>query len=64
MTELVWRTSSFSGGGEHCVAVADADTSVAMRNSKHPDRGTLVIERAAFAAMVTDIRGGALDDLT
>ncbi|MFI7015373.1 DUF397 domain-containing protein [Streptomyces sp. NPDC050164] len=50
-----WRKSSYSGssGGE-CIEVADLGApGVAMRDSKHPEAGTLTVSPEAYAAFVT-----------
>lgn len=60
---LRWRKSSFSPGS-NCVEMADSggDT-VAVRNSNHPDAGTLHIARADLADLLTGIKAGEFDDL-
>lgn len=63
MSELAWRLSSFTSTGTNCVAVADAGDGVALRNSKHPDEGTIVVARAAFATLVGGVKAGEYDDL-
>lgn len=38
ITRLVWRKSSYSGGGnENCVEVASTPTGIAVRDSKNPN---------------------------
>jgi hypothetical protein len=56
-----WRTSSFSGG--QCVAVAEVGGAIALRNSNHPDAGTLLFTPAGMAAWIRSARAGELDDL-
>lgn len=60
MAEPVWRTSSYTDNGK-CVQVADVGA-VLVRNSNHPDRGTLALDRTAFAAFVAGCAAGDLDD--
>jgi Domain of unknown function (DUF397) len=43
MTEAVWRKSSFSGNEGACVELAHTATSGAIRDSKNPDGGQLVV---------------------
>lgn len=61
--ELTWRISSFTGTGTNCVAVAETDRLLAIRNSNHPDDGTIVVERSAFGALLGSIKLGEQDDL-
>ncbi|RNL86483.1 DUF397 domain-containing protein [Halostreptopolyspora alba] len=55
-----WRTSSYSGPKGECVEVADLLTSVAVRDSIHPDRGHLGFPRVEWAALVAGVRDGEL----
>lgn len=60
---LVWRTSSFTDRG-NCVAVARlGDGRVALRNSNHPDAGTLVLAPSALRAWIEALKAGEFDDL-
>lgn len=46
-----WRTSSFSGGagsGGDCVEVAFPVSAVAIRDSKDPNTGTLILPNASW----------------
>ncbi|WP_049565338.1 DUF397 domain-containing protein [Streptomyces sp. SBT349] len=58
MTDLVWRTSSYSGGsGNACVGVADGmPGAVPVRDTKQGDSGPVIVTRdeawAAFLGMV------------
>lgn len=66
MTEpsLNWRKSSFSGGGGDCVEVAqlpNGDTLV--RNSNHPDAGTLTFTPSEMDAWIKGCAAGEFDDL-
>ncbi len=51
--KIVWRKSSRSSstGGE-CVELAALPGTVAVRDSKDPDGGKLVLEREAFGAFL------------
>lgn len=62
-TTLTWRTSSFSGDGT-CVEVAEDGDRIAVRNSVHPDRGTVYFTREEMAAWVAGCKAGEFDDLT
>lgn len=63
-----WRKSSFSGGGGmgggDCVEVAPLkDGRIALRNSKHPEQGSVLFTRAAMGAWSRAIKAGEFDDL-
>ncbi len=60
---LRWRISSYSGSNGACVAVADLGEAVAIRNSNHPDAGTLRLDPDAMAAFVASCRAGEMDDM-
>jgi hypothetical protein len=61
---LAWRKSTFSGGGNDCVEMADAGAEgVAVRNSNHPDAGTLYLDRHPLADLFAAVKLGQLDDL-
>jgi ADP-ribose pyrophosphatase YjhB (NUDIX family) len=56
---LIWRTSSYSGSGGTCVAVARAaDGRVLVRNSNHPHAGTLAVTPGQLGAWMTTMRTG------
>jgi hypothetical protein len=57
-----WRKSGHSGHeGGACVEVADLIPAIAVRDSKDPDGPKIIIDRAAFTALTSTIRAGALD---
>ncbi|GAB2845576.1 DUF397 domain-containing protein [Streptomyces deserti] len=59
MTQAIrWRKSSFSGGGDGntCVEVADLDTHIAIRDSKHPTHATLSLPTPAFTAFIDALK--------
>jgi hypothetical protein len=56
-----WRKSSYSGGGNNCVEVAQAGGTSAVRDSKNPDGGHLVFGADAWEAFITDIKRGRYD---
>ncbi len=59
-----WRTSSFSDRG-NCVAVARiGDGCVGVRNSNHPDAGTLRFSPAMVRAWIDGVKAGEFDSLT
>jgi hypothetical protein len=64
MTDLnsaVWRRSTYSSSnGGQCVEVArNLAGVVAVRDSKDPDGGALVLAPEAFSALTEGIRSGA-----
>lgn len=56
-----WRKSSYSGSGDGnaCVEIANLDTRVAVRDSKHPAHGPLAFPAPAFAAFVAAVKDRA-----
>lgn len=53
-TDLVWRVSSYSGGNGNCVQVAELDQRIAVRDSKNPDGGMLVLPDASWASFIAE----------
>ena len=60
---LRWRKSTFSGTSSECVELAADGHGVLLRNSNHPDAGTLAVASDAMAAWVAGTAAGDLDDL-
>ncbi len=59
--DIAWRTSSYSGGGNHCVEVAPLpDGSVAVRDSKNRDAGMHLFSRGAWTQFTTAIKENQL----
>lgn len=67
MSELsgaAWRKSSFSNGTGACVELAPlADGRIAVRNSNHPNAGTVYVTRAELSAYLDGAKAGEFDDL-
>ena len=66
MTDLsraVWRKASRSGSGNGgCVEIAsNLRDVIAIRDSKRPEDGVHVVDRAAFAAFLADVKAGRYD---
>ena len=61
---LHWRKSSYSTGSGACVELARHPAgAVHVRNSNHPDAGTLTVVPTQLAAWLAGCRAGDLDDL-
>ncbi|MEU9074120.1 DUF397 domain-containing protein [Kitasatospora sp. NPDC048538] len=57
-----WRKSTYSGGSNGCVEVADGYTGVMpVRDSKDPDGPALTFTADAWRAFVTAVRTGEFD---
>jgi hypothetical protein len=60
--DIVWRKSSFSGGGDssNCVELAAVDGAIRLRESDTP--GTeLVTTPARLAGLIREVKAGCLD---
>lgn len=63
-SDLSWRKSSYSGNNGNCVEVATlAHGRVAVRNSNHPDAGTVIFTHAEMAAFINGVKAREFDDL-
>ena len=51
-----WRTSSYSGGGNECVEVAQTREGCLVRDSKQPDGTRLAVSRQAWAAFTRHVK--------
>lgn len=58
---LMWRTSSHSGGQNNCVQVADLPSGVAVRDSKNPDDGMLLLTSGTWRRLARQAKAGELD---
>jgi hypothetical protein len=52
-----WRKSSYSGGGNNCVEVAQAAV-VGVRDSKNPEDGHLTFTPRTWNAFIADVKRG------
>lgn len=57
-----WRKSSYSGGANDCVEVAELGGHAAVRDSKNISRGSLFFSKAAMRALVSGIASGAIGE--
>ncbi|RJL33207.1 DUF397 domain-containing protein [Bailinhaonella thermotolerans] len=61
LSRAEWRKSRRSQGtGNDCVEVADLSDAIAVRDSKNPDGGALVISRSSWSGFMNDIKAGKL----
>lgn len=62
LSGAVWRKSSRSGGnGGQCVEMACLPTGKAIRDSKNPNGGVLILSESAWANLLSTLRDGARD---
>jgi hypothetical protein len=61
--ERQWRQAS-ACTDTGCVSLAADPAGVAVRNSRRPGAGTVVLGPAEFRAWLDAVRAGDLDDLT
>lgn len=63
LSQAAWRKASKSNGANTgCVEIAaNLPGVVAIRDSKRPEAGAHIVDRAAFAAFLSDVRGGRFD---
>ncbi|MBW8484376.1 DUF397 domain-containing protein [Actinomadura parmotrematis] len=54
---IKWRKASRSANdGSHCVELADLGAAVGVRDSKAPEAGHLVVDRASLASLVAIVK--------
>ncbi|WP_420848887.1 DUF397 domain-containing protein [Prauserella marina] len=56
-----WRKSTYSGGGNDCVEIADVRGGRLIRDSKNPHAGHLALPEAEWKALMADAARGTLD---
>ena len=62
LSRAIWRKARRSQHNGGCVEVAaNLDGVVAVRDSKRPEGGAHVVDRAAFARFLSDVQGGRYD---
>ncbi|WP_405526443.1 DUF397 domain-containing protein [Streptomyces canus] len=62
LTHARWRKSSYSGGANDCVEVADLGEQAALRDSKDIGLRPLLVSKAAMRALVGGIASGAIGE--
>jgi hypothetical protein len=58
---LDWHKSSHSGGGNDCVEVALTCDGAAVRDSKNPGAGRLVVSPRGWLGLLAAVEAGGLD---
>ncbi len=62
LSQAIWRKAHLSAHNGGCVEVAGNLLDVtAIRDSKRPEGGAHVVDRAAFARFLADVQGGRYD---
>lgn len=62
LTRVSWRKSSFSNGGTNgqCVELGNVGDGLAVRDSKNPEGGALIVGPTGRAAFLRAVREGRL----
>jgi len=62
LSHAVWRKARLSALNGGCVEIATNLPGVAaVRDSKRPESGAHIVDRAAFARFLVDVQGGRYD---
>jgi uncharacterized protein DUF397 len=62
LSQAVWRKARRSSHNGGCVEIAaNLPGITAVRDSKRPEDGAHVVDRAAFAAFLADVKNGRYD---
>ncbi|MEU5093730.1 MULTISPECIES: DUF397 domain-containing protein [Streptomyces] len=60
LTQARWRKSSYSGGANDCVEIAELGEHVAVRDSKNTGLRPLAFSRGAMRALIGGIASGII----
>ncbi|MYW05617.1 DUF397 domain-containing protein [Streptomyces sp. SID3343] len=58
-SSVQWRKSSYSSANSECVEVAPWTASTAVRDSKDPGIGRLVVASVSWSRLVSALKSGA-----
>ena len=62
LSQAIWRKASLSALNGGCVEVAvNLPGVTAVRDSKRPEGGAIVVDRSAFARFLLDVQRGRYD---
>ena len=61
LSQVVWRKSSHSGGGNDCVEIAFIDGVAAVRDSKDPGGGAFILSSKGWRGLVDSLRTNGPD---
>lgn len=56
-----WRKSTYSGGSNNCVEIAQAGAIRAVRDSKNPEAGFLTFDAKTWRGFITAVKRGTYD---
>ncbi|MGA4902601.1 DUF397 domain-containing protein [Streptomyces griseoincarnatus] len=62
LAQARWRKSSYSGGANDCVEVAELGGHAAVRDSKNISCGPLLFSKAAMRALVSGIASASISE--
>lgn len=62
LSQAQWKKATYSNGANSCVEVAgNLEGVAAVRDSKRPDDGAIVFDRATFTRFLDDVKEGRFD---
>ncbi|MFD5131250.1 DUF397 domain-containing protein [Streptomyces olindensis] len=62
LAHVRWQRSSYSGGANDCVEVAELGEHAAVRDSKDIGRRPLLFSKAAMRALVSGVARGSISE--
>ncbi|WP_083886299.1 DUF397 domain-containing protein [Actinoalloteichus spitiensis] len=58
LRDACWRTSSYSTNNGNCVEIAGGADWAAIRDSKNPDGGALLLDHAQYRSFIRSVKRG------